>query len=451
MAKEFLNRVLLMKKNRLISIPIATAVGLGAIIGAGIFVLSGTAIALAGAGALFAFIIVGIIAMILAFELGELSSLMPNEKGASYSYTYKAFGSRLGFITGIFRYLSLAISISVVSLGFGAYLASIIGVSVNAYSIPFGILLIGALSFVNLLGVKKAAEADSVLVVIKILILLVFIGFAILVALSAPSTAASHFSFSASAGSFEDIFVASIAIIFAYSGFQSIASISARIKGGAVGASKALIASVLISIILYALVVFGLLLLQPPSAYVVSADPLTSALNSVRAPPWLLLLIGAGALIATTSAALASLLTASRSLYQMSADGLLPKMLAKFNKKKGTAANGIIVSAVIGVTMLFAGNIYIIVSIVTFSLMFDYMLIGADIIYFRKLGRKPRFKMPLYPYLPIIGIIILLAFFASLPLSVLMAGVLIFIILVISYHFLSRSKGEGDKFVRLFG
>ena len=97
---------------------------------------------------------------------------MPDVKGASYSYTYLAFGSRLGFITGIFRYLSLAVSISVISLGFGAYLSSILGISGSTYSIPFAILLIGTLSFVNLLGIKKAAETDSFLVVIKIGILL---------------------------------------------------------------------------------------------------------------------------------------------------------------------------------------------------------------------------------------------------------------------------------------
>ena len=113
-----------MEMDRLISVPLATAVGLGAIIGAGIFVLGGTSIALAGADALIAFIVVGLVATILALEMGELSSLMPDVKGASYSYTFKAFGSGLGFITGIFRYLSLAISISVVSLGFGAYLSS---------------------------------------------------------------------------------------------------------------------------------------------------------------------------------------------------------------------------------------------------------------------------------------------------------------------------------------
>jgi Amino acid permease len=128
-----------MVEDKLIGVPLATAVGLGAIIGAGIFVLSGTSIALAGADALIAFVVVGLAAIILALEMGELSSLMPDVKGASYSYTFKAFGSRIGFITGIFRYLSLAVSISVVSLGFGAYLSSLLKLSASAYSIPFAI------------------------------------------------------------------------------------------------------------------------------------------------------------------------------------------------------------------------------------------------------------------------------------------------------------------------
>jgi len=103
-----------------ISIPVALAVGLGAIIGAGIFVLSGTAIALAGGYALLAFVLVGIVAIFVGLEMGELSSLMPNEVGASYSFVYKAFGSELGFVTGILLFFSYATSISVISLGFGS-------------------------------------------------------------------------------------------------------------------------------------------------------------------------------------------------------------------------------------------------------------------------------------------------------------------------------------------
>jgi len=440
-----------MEENRLISVPVATAVGLGAIIGAGIFVLSGTSIALAGADALLAFIVVGLVAIILALEMGELSSLMPDVKGASYSYTYKAFGSRLGFVTGIFRYLSLAVSISVISLGFGAYLSSILGISGSTYSIPFAIILIGTLSFVNLLGIKKAAETDSLLVVIKIGILLLFIGFAIFVAFSGAGTeAGSHFTFDISVGGLQGIFAASIAIFFAYSGYQSIATFSGRIKGGGNGAAKAILAAVLISITLYVLVVFALLLLLPPSAYQIAADPLTFALTSSGAPSWFFLMVGVGALIATTSATLATILTSSRSIYQMSADGLLPKILMKFNSEKGTAENGVIISAVIGVIMLFAGNVYLIVSIVTFSLMFDYLIVGFDVIHFRRMGSRPSFKMPLYPYLPVIGIIILVIFLLSLPIEALVLGLAIFVFLVLIYQLLSRSGRKNDLFKKLF-
>lgn len=434
-----------MEKNKLISVPIATAVGLGAIIGAGIFVLSGTAIALAGADALIAFLVVGLVALIIALELGELSSLMPDVKGASYSYTYKAFGSRLGFITGIFRYLNLSISISVISLGFGSYLASLLGISVGAYAIPFAILLIGVLSVVNLFGVKKAAEADSVLVAIKVGILILFICFAVLVAMKGAGAVASHFTFDTSSGSLQGIFAASVAIIFAYSGFQSIATFSGRIKGKGNGAAKAILAAVLISVTLYVLVVFALLLLLPPASYKISANPLTFALASSGAPSWFSLMVGIGALIATTSATLAMILTASRSIYQMSADGLLPRMLMKFDKERGVAVNGIIISAVIGVITLFAGNVYVIVSIANFGLMFDYLLIGFDVIHFRRIGSKPSFKMPFYPYLPLIGLLLLASFFIGLSISVLILGIAVFISLLILYHFLSRPGKQNRR------
>jgi basic amino acid/polyamine antiporter, APA family len=439
------------ENDRLISVPLATAVGLGAIIGAGIFVLSGTSIALTGADALIAFIVVGLVATILAFEMGELSSLMPDVKGASYSYTYEAFGSRIGFITGIFRYIYLAVSISVISLGFGAYLSSIVGISESTYSIPFAITLIGALSVLNLLGVKKAAEADSVLVVMKIAILILFIGFAIIVAFTGVGSGAiSHFSFDLSIGGFKGIFAASVAIFFAYSGYQSIATFSGRIKGGRNGAAKAILAAVLISITLYVLVVIALLLLLPPSSYQIAADPLTFALNNSGAPTWFSLLIGVGALIATTSATLAMILTSSRSIYQMSADGLLPKVLMKYDQEKGTAENGVILTAVIATIMLFAGNVYLIVSIVTFSLMFDYLVVGFDVVHFRRLRRKPSFKTPLYPYLTVIGTIILIIFLLSLPLEALVIGLATFILLLIIYQLISRSKGKNDSFEKLF-
>ena len=187
---------------------------------------------------------------------------------------------------------------------------------------------------------------------------------------------------------------------------------------------------------------FALLLLLPPSSYQIATDPLTFALTSSGAPSWFFLMIGVGALIATTSATLATILTSSRSIYQMSADGLLPKILMKFNSEKGTAENGVI--------MLFAGNVYLIVSIVTFSLMFDYLIVGFDVIHFRRMGSRPSFKMPLYPFLPAIGIIILVIFILSLPIEAFVLGLAIFVFLVLTFQLLSRSGRKNDIFKKLF-
>ncbi len=436
-------------KNK-ISTAVATAVGLGAIIGAGIYVLSGTAVALAGADALIAFGIVGVVAFIVALELGELGALMPYVKGASYSYTYNAFGSELGFITGMLRYMALATSISAISLGFGSYLSSFLGISVSAYAIPFAIILIAVLSLVNMLGVKKAAQTDFGLVVVKISILLIFIGFAIFMALTKIHIGASNFTFNLSGGGFAGIFAASVVVFFAYSGFQSISTITDRIKGGASGYIRAIISAVLISIVIYALVVFALLLLVPSASYKVAADPLSFALKSTGAPLWLFTVVDIGALIATASATIAMILSSSRSLYQMSMDRLLPKFLRKYDKKKDIATNGIIVSAIIGVVMLFSGNIYIIASIANFGLLFDYMLIGFDVMHFRRLGKKSPFRMPLYPYLPIVGVIAILVFFTGMPKIALVIGVVLIMSLIIVYYSLREAREKKIIRIKLF-
>ncbi|MDE1851163.1 MAG: amino acid permease [Candidatus Micrarchaeota archaeon] len=429
-----------------IGIPAATAVGLGAIIGAGIYVLSGTAVALAGAYALVAFIIVGILAIIIALELGELGSMMPYVRGASYSYTYKAFGSELGFITGMLRYMALATSISAIALGFGSYLSNLIGVQVATYAIPFAIALIIVLSIVNLLGVKKAAMTDLVLVTIKIGILLLFVAFALFIAFS--KTHFMHINTGLSSGiGAGSIFAASVVVFFAYSGYQSIASLTDRIKGGAKGYVRSILSAVLISIVIYILVVMALLILLPPASYKVSADPLSYALKSSGAPAWLHYAVDFGALIATASAAIAMLLSSSRSLYQMSADRLLPRFFMKYDRKKDAAQNGIIVSALIGIAMLFSGNIYVIASIANFGLMFDYLIINFDVIHFRRLGKKAPFRMPLYPYLPAVGMILLIAFFTGLPKEALVVGV-IAVLALLTIYYLAREVEE-KKVIRV--
>jgi APA family basic amino acid/polyamine antiporter len=439
-----------MPANAKINTVVATSIGLGAIIGAGIFALSGTAIAIAGVNAIWAFLLVGIVAIFVALQSSELVSLMPNAKGATYSYVYNAFGSELGFITGIISFFSNGTSISVIALSFGAYLASLLGYSTAAFSIPFAILLILILGIINILGFKKAASSDYFLVLIKICILVVFVIFAIFFALYSGASTLSHFSLSPSQAGLSPFFAASVVIFFAYGGFQTVTTIVSLIKGGSRSAIRAMLASVIISIVIYLLVILGLLLLLPASQYTVSADPLTFALKTIGAPVWLFLLVGIGALIATASATIARILSTSRLLYQLSTDRLLPSALRKYNRGSQVAVNGVILCCVVGVVMLFAGNVFVIAAISNFGMLFCYLMISLVVIHFRRSGKISEFRSPFYPYLSIASIVILLAFMFGMPSESLLIGVMLILLLFIVYYSLREVEKKKAVRVRLF-
>jgi APA family basic amino acid/polyamine antiporter len=431
-----------------IGVASATAVGLGAIIGAGIFVLSGTAIALAGSFALVALIIVGAVALIMALVFGELCSMMPNAKGASYSYAYNAFGSEVGFLTGLLAYFSYATAIAAIAVGFGSYLASMLGISSAAMPVVFAAVLILALAAVNLLGITKAAKVDFALVVIKLLILAVFVAFAIMFVLKTNSP--GYISFKPGSFDLNSIFDASVAIFFACTGFQTITTFGSRVKGGSRSVMKAMVAAVVISMTVYVLVIVSLLLLVPSQQYMIAADPLAFALNAAGAPYSLQILIDIGALIATTSAALAMMLSASRISYQISEDRLLPKALRKFDRRRDVAVNGILLSSAIAVVTLFAGNIYEIAAISNFGLLFAYIMACLALIHFRKSGRKAEVRMPGYPYLPIIAVLAMLAFLIGMPRVALTVGAVLVFSIIASYYLLREIRDKRIIKVKLF-
>ena len=434
----------------MISVKVATAVGLGAIIGAGIFVLSGTAIALAGSAALIAFVIVGIIALIVALELGELGSIMPQAEGGSYSFAYEAFGSELGFITGIMLYFAYASSIAPITLGFGSYLTSLLGLSGGNYSTIFAILLILALAMVNILGISKAAKADFGLVVIKISILIIFIIFALIFTLGNSTFVEVNFASGFANANINSIFSASVVIFFAYSGFQAISTITKDVKGGGSGAAKAIIFSVVVSMLLYVLVVVSLLLLMPASQYTISSDPLSTALRSAGASAWLFTLISVGALIATTSAALAMILSSSRILYQIGTDKLLPKIVRKYNEKRDVAVNGVLISSAIGIVMLFSGDIYVMASISNFGMLFCYLMASFALIHFRRKKAPASFRVPLYPFISIAGITGLVALLIGMPREALIIGVALVLALLFTYYLLVEAESRPEEKIELF-
>ena len=428
-----------------ISVSTAMAVGLGGIIGAGIFVLSGTAISLAGPYAILAFVAVGVLALIVSREFGLLTSVMPNAKGASYSYVHKAFGSELGFVTGIIQYFGYSTTVSAIALGFGSYLHGLIGVQLGIGSVGYAIAIIIVLALVNLLGVKGATKTESILVAIKIGILMLFIGYTLYFVFGASHFSAANFTPLPSQTTPSAFLAACIAIFFAYTGFQSITTLTSRIKGRAKGAASALEYAVGISIVLYVLIAVSLMLLVPAGKYTVSADPLNFALSASSAPSWFVVLIGLGALVATASATLSIMLGSSRVLHQMSEDRLIPAVFRHYDKKRDVSISGIVTSAIIGIVMLFSGNIYVIASISNLGTLFSYIMASLAVIHF---NRKGIVKEPVY--LSIVAIAFLLLLILSLPTIALSIGIGLLLLLLVVYYSLREVENKKVVRIRLF-
>ena len=439
----------------------AVAVGLGGIIGAGIFVLSGTMVGLAGTYALFAFLITGFVAIILSLEMGEMTSSMPTASGASYSFVYNAFGSELGFITGISLYLSFVAGVAAISLGFGSYLTSMTGTYNLYYARIFAVVLIIALMGINLRGLSEAAKADLFIVIFKVGVLVVFIFFAL--------TAGKFLHFYLSTppqNGIPGIFSASVIAMFAYAGFQSIATMSPNIKGGGRTAAKAIMAAVSISLVLYILVTLSMLALVPATRYGFAADPLSFALKSAGAQPWLFYLVDFAALAATVSATLAMIIAGSQLCHQLSSDGLFPSVFLKTSGSERSPITAVLLTALLGIVIMFAGNVYIIAAISNFGVLLSYLMTGFALIKIRRMRKNPEkhadffqqagislentFKMPLYPVLPVIGIVMLVIFFFGFPAIALSAGVGLVLVTLIAYYALREDKDEPIVKVRFF-
>ena len=221
-------------------------------------------------------------------------------------------------------------------------------------------------------------------------------------------------------------------------------------KGGARSAGISIFAAVAISMVLYVLVDLALMLLVPVSAFVINANPLTFALGAAHAPSDLSVIVAIGALIATASATLAMILSSSRILHQISMDGLLPRILRRYNAERDVARNGVLMSAAIAVVMLFSGNIYVIAAISNFGLLFSYLMAGFALIHFRRHGRRGSFSLPLYPYLPVLAIFVLLSFILGLPNEALVVGTVMTISLLMAYYFLKEVEEKDPVKIRLF-
>lgn len=383
----------------------ATNIGIGNIIGAGIFVLSGMAAGLAGPGVVLSFVIAGFITLLTALSCAELSSFI-TDTGGPINYAKKAFGTFWGYLVGWMSIFDYVVGAAAVSIGFGAYLLLLLAVPVNTILIvAIATALPLALLVLNSRGIKEAAGLNSVMVLVKIIGLLVFIvvGAACILSSGDFSNYAPMFP-----NGLSGIFSGTAIVFFAFIGFNTITTVSEEVKDPGRTIPRAILLSVTISTLLYVAVAAVEVGLVRWDILGGSPAPLEVALGAATSSALLVDLIAFSAMLAISSVVMSSLMGSSRSLLAMARQKTLPSALSRISKN-GVPKVTVITSgvAIASIVLMTGGNIEWLASAFNFGTLLTFIVINLSLIRLRTtMPDHPRsFRVPLCPYVPALAIV----------------------------------------------
>jgi amino acid transporter/nucleotide-binding universal stress UspA family protein len=429
----------------------AIMIGVGAMIGAGVFVLTGIAAGEAGPAAIIAFALNGIVTMFTAFSYAELASAIP-EAGGGYSFVKRAMPSSLGFLAGWMLWFAYTVACALYAVGFGGYFVELLGsywpAAHDALMATLGhggavavvTLLISAFFIsLNVLGADVTGKAENVVTMAKIIVLAVFIAFG-LVALFRRPDSLSAFSPMFSKG-FSGVIVAMGLTFIAFEGYDLIATVSEEVKEPTKNIPKATFISLAVAVSIYLLIllvsigavdpakfgVYGMTPQELPAELGVhdTLDPNDPAINTsweilgiyketgiVRAaenfmPEFGVALIVLGGLFSTMSALNASVLASSRVGFSMGRERMLPPGLGRIHPQRRTPYIAVLATGVIIVAMAVGLPLEVVGSGASLMFLLSFALTNAAMIVIRvREPDLPRgYKAPLFPLLPILGIV----------------------------------------------
>jgi len=419
----------------------AMGIGIGAIIGTGIFVLIGIAAGIAGPAVILSFVIAGFVALLSGLSTAELSSFI-HEAGGSYIYTTKAFGEFPGFVVGWMKSFDYIVGASAVSVGFAAYLTYFLGIpSTTSMLVAIATVWPFILMLINLRGIKEAAWTNNILVSLKILALLIFI----IIGASAIITKgdySNYYPFFPTGLS--GVMSGAAIIFFAFIGFNTIAVMAEEIKDPEKNVPRAILGAFAVCTLLYiavSIVAVGVVNWQLLRT---SGAPLEFALKTVTDNIFVLQFVAVSALFATTSVIMASIMGGSRALFAMARKGVLPNSLATISRQNVPVFTILLCGVIIsGIVLLTNGNLEWLASLFNFGTLLTFFFINLSLVKLRRTMPEARrgFNVPFYPYTPIVAMIscIVLAFYLNTN-AIITAG--FFLVLGICVYYVNKKTSS---------
>jgi APA family basic amino acid/polyamine antiporter len=415
--------------------------GIGAIIGAGIFVLTGHAAAeFAGPGVVISFAIAGLGCLFAGLCYSEYASMIPLA-GSAYTYTYATLGRFLAWIIGwnlVLEYLATSATVAVGWSGyFGNFLTNlgvtvphaVAGAPISAvgghmaltgalFNLP-AMLLVGLVTLFLMQGVRTSANFNNVMVAIKLAIVLavIFVGFGHV----AP---ANHTPFiPPNQGTFGQfgwtgVFRATGVIFFAYIGFDAVSVAAQEAKNPQRDVPIGILGSLVLCTALYMLMSYVLTGIAPYASLNV-AHPVSAALEALPATRWLAPFVNIGSIVGLSSVVLVLLLGQTRIFYAMSRDGLIPPAFSDIHPRFATPWKGTIITGIACALMAGLLPLDILGELVSIGTLAAFVIICAGVLVLRV--RAPHvhrpFRTPLVWITAPLGIAMCLFMMVFLPLD----------------------------------
>jgi APA family basic amino acid/polyamine antiporter len=420
-----------------------TMLGVGAIIGTGIFVLTGTAAAnQAGPAIMLSYLAAGLACAFAALCYAEFASMIPIA-GSAYTYAYATLGELVAWMIGWDLILEYAVGSMTVAIGWSGYMQKLLsGVGIHLpvwmtaapgsapgtiINLP-AVLIVLAIMTLLVIGVRESARANAVMVAIK--------GAAILFFIAAGATYVRPENWSPFAPyGWPGIMAAAAVVFFAYIGFDAVSTTAEEAKNPQRDLPIGIIASLIVCTVLYLAVAAVLSGIVPVTEYRSLAEALpgvpaaapeqvTRFLNapvafalSLIGQDWAAYLVSAGAVAGITSVLLVMLMSQPRIFFAMSRDHLLPAGVSKVHPRFGTPYITTIITCVVVALVAGVTQIQVVGEMTSIGTLFAFVVVCAAVLVLRVKrpeARRP-FKVPFGPVFPVLGILSCLYLMLSLP------------------------------------
>ncbi|GAA4781517.1 amino acid permease [Actinomycetospora chlora] len=388
------------------------AIGIGSTVGTGIFFVLSEATPEAGPAVVLSFVIAAVTAGLTALCYAELASAVP-VSGSSYSYAYATLGEAAAMGVAACLILEYLVSSAAVAVGWSEYLNALLDATVGvrfpdalsgapgaggAFNLP-AVILVVLCTALLVRGVSESATVNAVMVVIKLAVLLLFVGIAF------TAFNADNFAQFAPLG-VSGVGAAAGTVFFSFIGLDAVSTAGEEVRDPRRTLPRALMLALVVVTVIYLLVAVSAVGAQPWQEFEGQEAGLAAIMGEVTGAAWPGIVVAAGAVISIFSVTLVTMYAQSRILFSMSRDGMLPPLLSRVNPRTLTPVPTTLIVGVAVAVLAGLIPLDVLADLVSVGTLVAFAVVSAGVIILRRTAPDlPRgFRVPGYPVTPVLSI-----------------------------------------------